>query len=138
MAQSKEEKKEYMKAYYLANKEKMDENKKAWEKANPEKYSKRHNDWQRANPEKRAEHKKRYMLKLNLANKHISRRTLDAWSAQVRERDTACLYCGSTNKLNAHHILSKSKHPDHALFLNNGITLCEPCHIQEHLLNGDL
>jgi 5-methylcytosine-specific restriction endonuclease McrA len=101
----------------------MTEYKKAWQKANPERYS--------ANM-------KAYYLRLNLINKNISQRTLKAWSIQVRARDTACLYCGSTDKLHAHHILSKVKHPEHALFLNNGITLCEVCHIQEHILNGDL
>lgn len=168
MALTKEETKAYNKKYYLENKEKLDATNKAWVKANPEKsaalkrtwekanaekYAAQKRTWNKANPEKCAAQKrtwakanrekrnacnKTYYLKLNLANKNISQRTLHAWSAQVRERDTACLYCGSTDKLHAHHILSKSKHPEHALFLNNGITLCEPCHIQEHSLNGDL
>jgi len=94
--------------------------------------------WAKANPEKTAAHRKTYYLKLNLANSKLTKRTLRAWSAQIRERDTACLYCGSTNKLQAHHILSKVKHPEFSLFLNNGITLCEACHFQEHTINGDL
>lgn len=120
---NKEEQKEYMKAWYLENKEKKAADGKAWAAANPDKVMAK---------------LKRHLLKLNLANKHISQRTLRAWSLQVRARDTACLYCGSNKKLHAHHILSKAKHPDHALFLANGITLCKDCHIQEHTLNGDI
>jgi len=59
------------------------------------------------------------------------------WSKQVRKKDNKrCVYCGSTKKLHSHHILSKAKHPEWALFIDNGITLCEPCHIEEHKLNG--
>jgi predicted CxxxxCH...CXXCH cytochrome family protein len=111
---------------------------KAWKKANAEKIRATNRAWDKNNPEKIVAKYERYFLKLNLANKDISRRTLKAWSCQIRERDCSCLYCGSTSKLQAHHILSKSKHPDWALFLNNGITLCESCHTQEHTINGDL
>jgi len=47
-----------------------------------------------------------------------------------------CAYCGSTESLEAHHILSISKHRAWAHFENNGIALCKPCHKQEHKLNG--
>ncbi len=136
--QSKEKRAASQKAYRLANKEKAAATSKAWAKANKEKRNADSNAWRKANPEKRAAIIKTHYLKLNLANKNISKRTLNAWSIQIRARDTACLYCGSTSKLQAHHILSKSKHPDWALFLNNGITLCESCHTQEHTINGDL
>jgi 5-methylcytosine-specific restriction endonuclease McrA len=136
---TKEEKKAaYNKAWRLANKEKKAAYTKAYRLANKEKKAAYTKAWQQANPEKRVAYNNAYFLRLNLMNKKISRRTLAAWSVQVRERDTACLYCGSTSNLHAHHILSKVKHPDWALFLNNGITLCEPCHIIEHTLNGDV
>jgi len=138
---NKEKKAADNKAWHLANPEynkKRAVYKKAWQKANQEKSAASTRAWQKANPEKLSAAKQKHLLKLNLANKNISQRTLRAWSAQVRARDTACIYCGSTSNLHAHHILSKSKHPDHALFLNNGITLCEVCHIQEHILNGDI
>jgi len=119
----KEKRAAYKKAYRLANKEKMSAAIKAWNKANPRRM---------------AASKKTYLLRLNLMNKKISRRTLTAWSAQVRERDChTCRDCGSTDNLHAHHIWSKSKHPHHALELDNGTTLCEACHIYEHTLNGD-
>jgi 5-methylcytosine-specific restriction endonuclease McrA len=146
---NKEEKKAYQKAWYLENKEKMTAYHKAYRLANKEKraaYRLENKEkltaqtkaWQLANPEKLAANQKVYYLKLNLINKNISQRTLKAWSTQVRARDCSCLYCGSTKRLHAHHILSKVKHPEWALFLDNGITLCEVCHIQEHTINGDI
>jgi hypothetical protein len=79
------------------------------------------------------------MLKLNLANSDISQRTLKAWSIQIKKRDQySCRYCGSSDKLHAHHILSKIKHPELALNLDNGLTLCSACHIEEHRINGEI
>ena len=130
--------KEKVAAYYLENKEKIAEQEKVWRLANKEKKAVTNKAWTKANPEKIAAIQKAYFLRLNLMNKKISKRTLNAWSLQVRERDCSCLYCGSASNLHAHHILSKSKHPEHALFLDNGITLCEVCHIQEHTINGDI
>jgi 5-methylcytosine-specific restriction endonuclease McrA len=135
---TKEEKSAYKKAWYLDNKKKHSEQMKAWRLAHKEESAVYNKIWQKANPEKKAANQNAYFLRLNLINKKISRRTIRAWALQVRARDTACLYCGSTSNLHAHHILSKVKHPDWALFLNNGITLCEPCHIIEHTLNGDV
>jgi 5-methylcytosine-specific restriction endonuclease McrA len=130
--------KEKVAAYYLENKEKIAEQEKVWRLANKEKKAVTNKAWTKVNREKISVYEKTYRLKLNLMNKKISRSSLRAWSLQVRTRDTACLYCCSTNKLHAHHILSKIKHPEHALFLDNGITLCEVCHIQEHTINGDI
>lgn len=135
---NKEKRNAQVKAWFIKNKERAAAVSKVWRDANPEKIAAKGRAWSISNPEKKAAAKQKHLLKLNLANKHISGRTLHAWAQQVKKRDTACLYCGSTSKLHAHHILSKSKHPDHALFLNNGITLCEVCHIQEHILNGDI
>ena len=61
------------------------------------------------------------------------------WSKEVKKRDNyTCVYCGSTENLHSHHILSKHKHPEHRLLLNNGITLCGVCHREEHKINGYL
>lgn len=62
----------------------------------------------------------------------------NAWSLEVKKRDGRCVYCGSKEKLNAHHILSAHKHPEFRLIINNGITLCHTCHWDEHRLNGYL
>lgn len=129
---------EASKAWYLENKERHKAYMKAWRLENKEKKAAWDSQYQKANPDKMYAANKKYLLKLNLVNKKISGRTLSAWSTQVRERDAACLYCGSTDKLQSHHILSKSKHPEFALSLDNGITLCKICHIQEHILNGEI
>lgn len=48
------------------------------------------------------------------------------WAKAVKERDGSCVICGSTKRLNAHHVLPrenlKTKHD-----ILNGITLC-PLH----------
>lgn len=122
------------------------EKKKAWAKKyyaeqylkNTDNIKKRNLDYYYKNKDKFQVNQERYLLKLSLVNKDISKRHLKSWALKIKRRDTICLYCGSTDKLHAHHILSKGKHPEFALFINNGITLCETCHIQEHYLNGDI
>ena len=52
--------------------------------------------------------------------------------------DHTCRDCGATENLEAHHIFSKSKHPDRILEIDNGTTLCEPCHKYEHKINGEI
>jgi 5-methylcytosine-specific restriction endonuclease McrA len=145
---NKEEQTAYHKAYYLANKEKRAayrlENKekltaqtKAWQLANPEKVIASRSAWSKNNQEKRIKSHKAYLLRLNLINKNISKRTLSAWALQVKERDCyTCRDCGATDKLHAHHIWPKISHPEHALDVVNGTTLCEACHIYEHQTNG--
>ena len=47
------------------------------------------------------------------------------WRREVRRRDgDACRVCGETINLHAHHIKPRSKYPELALELGNGITLC--------------
>ena len=51
------------------------------------------------------------------------------WRTSVFERDNyTCQECGKRHGLNAHHILPYRDWKEHALLLNNGITLCEDCH----------
>lgn len=108
-----------------------------WQRENKERVAEIGKAWSRANPQKEAASNKRYFLKLNLANAKVSQRTVSAWAAQIKERDCyACRDCGSTQNLEAHHIFSKSKHPHRILEIDNGTTLCEPCHKYEHKING--
>ena len=93
-------------------------------------------EWRDANKDKVAAINKRYYLKLKLANAKISRRTLDAWAAKVKERTPFCEWCYSEDKLEAHHILPKSKYPQFALDLNNGRTMCQSCHMNCHIQGG--
>ena len=56
--------------------------------------------------------------------------------AKFIKKSGKCAYCESTDTLNAHHVLSKSKFPGLALGANNGIPLCITCHREHHALNG--
>lgn len=130
--------KEYFRQYYLKNKEKKLAQASEWGKANQQRRREISKKYKKNHPEKVKEENEKYLLRLNLANVNISARTLNAWGKQVKKETKSCCYCGSRDRLQAHHILSKSKHPEFALFLNNGIALCEKCHIQEHKLNGEI
>ena len=57
------------------------------------------------------------------------------WRQKVIERDGCCMMCGSVENLQAHHIKEFSKYPKLRLVLQNGITLCEKCHINLHKSN---
>lgn len=71
-------------------------------------------------------------MKKNKQNKQkkVSLRTkLLNWSKEVRERDgNKCFLCGSTERLNAHHILPKKMWGKDKLDPRVGITLCCRCH----------
>ena len=68
------------------------------------------------------------------------------WMDGVKERDKACVSCGSTENLESHHVVPlvellekyRIKNRDDARKCaqlwdsNNGITLCRKCHYQEH------
>lgn len=59
------------------------------------------------------------------------------WRQAVYERDKyKCVKCGSKEKINAHHILSWKYYPEQRYNINNGITLCEKCHIELHQKYG--
>ena len=58
------------------------------------------------------------------------------WSKTVKELDgNQCVYCHTTEKLEAHHIRPKRKYPDLENELENGITLCRKCHDTAHCGN---
>jgi hypothetical protein len=59
------------------------------------------------------------------------------WRQSVLARDNAqCQRCGETDGvLVAHHLLSWEDHPELRFDVDNGLTLCEPCHFEEHGYN---
>lgn len=58
------------------------------------------------------------------------------WAKVVKSRDgNKCVYCGSTEKLETHHIKSRAKFPDDVLDIENGVTLCHKCHYTAHAGN---
>lgn len=55
------------------------------------------------------------------------------WREKVFERDDyKCVKCGSNDNLEAHHIIPWSVAPELRINLNNGETLCNICHADEH------
>lgn len=55
------------------------------------------------------------------------------WKKQIKKRDDfSCKKCGSKEKLEIHHIKPFRIVKDYAL--ENGITLCQPCHLLEEKL----
>lgn len=57
------------------------------------------------------------------------------WRKRVYKRDNyTCQRCGATGgDLNAHHKHGIATHPELAFDIDNGITLCKPCHDDFHL-----
>ena len=61
-----------------------------------------------------------------------------SWSWKVRERDNhKCVICGKTEGvMHAHHLNAKTLFPKQSLDVNNGVTLCQNCHIDFHTSYG--
>lgn len=61
------------------------------------------------------------------------------WRKDVFERDGySCRECGATKTyLNAHHIRGWAAFPDLRYELDNGLTLCQPCHLNVHRKAGE-
>jgi len=55
-----------------------------------------------------------------------------AWATMVKHRDGKCKECGSSHKLNAHHVEQYALNEALRYELSNGITLCDSCHKKLH------
>jgi 5-methylcytosine-specific restriction endonuclease McrA len=92
-----------------------------WRKNNPTYQS----DWAKDNPVSIYKSAKKY------AEKHSSFYTkmdLKAWGGVIKHIWNNCIICGSTEKLEAHHVKPRAQFPELALEIDNGITLCKKCH----------
>lgn len=57
------------------------------------------------------------------------KRFYDEWREAVFKRDGyKCQKCGSSEKLQVHHVKPFLKHPHLVIVIDNGMTLCEDCH----------
>ena len=54
------------------------------------------------------------------------------WRIQVIRRDKRCLVCGSIKDRNAHHINHATYFPEQRFDVENGICLCNHCHMNFH------
>ncbi len=55
------------------------------------------------------------------------------WRINCLNRDNwQCTECNTSKHLNVHHIKTYKDHKELRLAIDNGVTLCQPCHIQEH------
>lgn len=72
----------------------------------------------------------------NAVKKYQRERTSYAakeWAVAVKRRDGyKCVACGATGKLHAHHVISWRKDASKRFDVDNGISLCIPCHQKEH------
>ncbi len=66
-----------------------------------------------------------------LMDTYIPLMFLKNWSKEVR-KGKVCDCCTSSEKLTAHHLWPKSKFPELALEVDNGVVLCEKCHNEYH------
>lgn len=58
---------------------------------------------------------------------------LRLWSRFIKARDqNSCLSCGSSERIQAHHIIRRTLYPWGAFETGNGITLCLECHKEIH------
>lgn len=61
------------------------------------------------------------------------------WRSSVFKRDDySCVVCTSNKNIRAHHLESFGLYPDLRLLIENGVTLCEKCHINFHSLYGNV
>ena len=105
--------------YYRNNKKRMDE---------------QNSKWAKNNPEKRLEIMKRHIEKYGKTfemNPMEFSHALQALSKVVKHRDgNICQDCGSKDKLESHHILSRKEYHEFSLIPANGTTVCKDCHYE--------
>lgn len=125
----------YFKDYYQRNKEIDKIRSKKWRIENKQYKQKLDREWKQNNPDKVLESNLKQLQKdsnkLNMESPKY-KWAIQSWSQTIKNRDKICQICYSEENLNAHHILYRKYHPELSFNVNNGITLCEPCHLEVH------
>ena len=134
-----EEKKMYDKQYYKDHREEMIKQSIQYYECHREERKSQMKQYDKDHPEKHLKSKKKELIKLGKTfdlNHKSMKRALISWSKTVRKRDNnKCTWCNSTQDLIAHHIWHKVFCPESALDVDNGITLCHDCHMEQHKLD---
>lgn len=80
------------------------------------------------------EHRKNNPFKTSKAKLIRDSEEYKQWRSSVFQRDRwTCRICSQMGKdLHAHHIKSFAKHPELRFNIDNGSTLCVPCHKKQH------
>lgn len=59
------------------------------------------------------------------------------WAKQVKSRDCyRCQICGSSDRLHSHHKNSWNYFIEERYSIDNGVTLCNNCHLRFHMIYG--
>lgn len=139
---NKEEMGNKNRTYYQDNKEKLKAKRKNNYKLNRENILNQNKVYYETNKEKRKLQIKKYKIEIGypkmLKNfqengfKFESVQEMQSarwnWGEAVKKTQPKCQRCGSTLKLEAHHIIPVSMDITKALDIDNGITLCAECH----------
>ena len=130
-----EERKQYCKDHS----EKIKAYAKQYRKDHSEKIKAYKKQYRKDHPEVNLKAKKKELIKLGKIfdmTCHNMRYALISWSKTVRNNDNnKCTWCNSTKTLVSHHIWHKAFCPESALDVDNGITLCHDCHMEQHRLD---
>lgn len=57
---------------------------------------------------------------------------VNSWKQKVKQRDKVCQCCGSTERLEVHHVSPLSVYPTLGTDVHNGMVLCQTCHRDYH------
>ena len=137
--------------YYKQNKDRMNNKNKKYRQEHRKYLQQKKNEWVVNNKLLRAKYSREYQQKhpeatlqrqikllIRIGKTHNldhyeTKLALFTWGRAVKKRDNnKCIRCGSTSKLEAHHIKHKKTNPELAFDVSNGITLCDQCHYKEH------
>lgn len=68
-----------------------------------------------------------------MSNKNPTNHARNKWSLSVKEAAGGkCAFCGSSIRLESHHIKPLCDYPEMELLVSNGVCLCHQCHLKAH------
>lgn len=128
--------KEYRKKYNQINKERMANQRREYYIKNKHVMNAYSIEYYKKYPERRLSGIKRHFEKYGKTfnmNSNEFQYALQSWSKTIKKLDNyMCKNCSSKENLHSHHIKPKILFPELALDLDNGVTLCKPCHEKIH------